>query len=96
MLMVLRLFVYAVAVWYLRYRLKASGKTVKNQLKKPVQNPTMKWIFTIFMRPAEVIISVNSQSKQFIVNLETETLDILDVLDPTFRNYYFVRGTCEM
>jgi len=56
----------------------------------------MKWIFTIFMRPAEVIISVNSQSKRFIVNLETETLDILDVLGPTFRNYYFVRETCEM
>ena len=96
MLMVLCLFVYAVAEWCLRSRLKASGKTVKNQLKKPVQNPTMKWIFTIFMRPAEVIISVNSQSKRFIVNLETETLDILDVLGPTFRNYYFVRGTCEM
>lgn len=43
LLMVLCLFVYAVAEWYLRSRLKALGKTVKNQLKKPVhQNPTMK------------------------------------------------------
>lgn len=96
MLMVLCLFVYAAAEWYLRLKLKESGATVKNQLKKPVQNPTMKWIFTIFMRPAEVIFSVNSQSKRFIVNLEDETLDILKVMGPSFSNYYFVRGSCEM
>lgn len=96
MIMVLCLFVYAVAEWYLRSKLKETGSSVKNQLKKPVQNPTMKWIFTLFMRPAEVIVSVNSQSKRFIVNLDEETLDILDVMGPTFRNYYFVRETCEM
>ena len=50
------------AEWYLRLKLKEAGATVKNQLKKPIQNPTMKWIFTIFMRPAEVIFSVNSQT----------------------------------
>jgi len=96
MIMVLCLFVYAVAEWDLRAKLKKSGSSVKNQLKKPVQNPTMKWIFTIFMRPAEVRLSVNSQSKRFIVNLDEETLDILNVMGPTFRNYYFVRETCEM
>ena len=96
MLMVLCLFVYAAAEWYLRLKLKEAGATVKNQLKKPVQNPTMKWIFTLFMRPAEVIFSVNSQSKRFIVNLEDDTLDILNVMGSAFRNYYFVRESCEM
>jgi len=43
MLMVLYLFVYAAAEWYLRLKLKESGAMVKNQLKKPIQNPTMKW-----------------------------------------------------
>ena len=96
MIMVLCLFVYAVAEWDLRTKLKKSGSSVKNQLNKPVQNPSMKWIFTIFMRPAEVILSVDSRSKRFIVNLNEETLDILNVMGPTFRNYYFVRETCEM
>jgi len=96
MIMVLCLFVYAVAEWDLRSKLKETGTSVKNQLKKPVQNPTMKWIFTIFMRPAEVIVSVDSMSKRFIVNLDEETLGILNVMGPTFRNYYFVRETCEM
>jgi len=83
MIMDLCLFVYAAAEWYLRSKLKESGATVKNQLKKPVQNPTMKWIFTLFMRPTEVIFFVNAQSKRFIVNLEEETLDILNVMGPT-------------
>ena len=56
----------------------------------------MKWIFTLFMRPAEVIFSVNSQSKRFIVNLEDETLDILNIMGHSFSNYYSVRETCEM
>jgi len=60
MIMVLCLFVYAIAEWYLRAKLKETGKMVNNQLKKPIQNPTMKWIFTLFMRPAEVTVSLNT------------------------------------
>ena len=95
MIMVLCLFVYAIAEWYLRSKLKETGMTVRNQLKKPIQNPTMKWIFTIFMRPAEVIVTLNSQIQRFIVNLDDETLQILKVLGPAFENYYFSRSTCE-
>jgi transposase len=96
MIMVLCLFVYAVSEWYLRTRLREMGKTVKNQLKKPIQNPTMKWIFMIFMRPAEVSITLNSRIQRFIVNLDEETRDILQVMGPAFEKYYFVRKTCEM
>lgn len=96
MIMVLCLFVYAVAEWHLRSRLKELGKTVRNQLKKPIQNPTMKWIFTVFMRPAEVIISRNSCIQRFIVNLDDETSEILEIMGPAFQNYYFVKETCEM
>jgi len=34
-----------------------------------IQNPSMKWIFTHFIRQIEVIFSVNSHSQRFIVNL---------------------------
>jgi hypothetical protein len=30
------------------------------------------------------------------VNLDDETIDILDVMGPAFENYYFVKETCEM
>ena len=96
MIMVLCLFVYAVAEWHLRSRLSETGTTVKNQLKKPIQNPTMKWIFTLFMRPAEVTVTLNSQIQRFIVNMDEEVTQILDLMGPAFEKYYFVRSTREM
>lgn len=96
MIMVLCLFVYAIAEWYLRSKLKETGKTVNNQLNKPIQNPTMKWIFTLFMRPAEVTVSLNSHIQRFIVNLNEEVTQILEIMGPSFEKYYFVRPTREM
>ncbi len=96
MIMVLCLFVYAIAEWYLRSRLKETGTTVNNQLKKPIQNPTMKWIFTLFMRPAEVTVALNSHIQRFIVNLDEEVTHILELMGPSFEKYYFVRPTREM
>jgi transposase len=96
MIMVLCLFVYAVAEWHLRTRLKETKTTVKNQLKKPIQNPTMKWIFTLFMRPAEVTVTLNSQIQRFIVNLDDEVTQILTLMGPAFEKYYFVRSTREI
>jgi len=88
--------VYALAEWRLRTRLRETGRTVKNQLKKPVQNPTLKWVFTLFMRPAEVTITLPSGRKRVITNLDEEVLEILEVMGPACRNYYFVQETCEM
>ena len=96
MIMVLCLFVYAVAEWYLRSKLKEMGKMVKNQLKKPIQNPTLKWIFMLFMRPAEVTLTVNSQIQRFIVNLDEEVTQILGIMGSSFEKYYFIQPTCEM
>jgi len=96
MIMVLCLFVYSVVEWYLRCRLKETGKTVKNQVNKPIQNPTLKWIFILFMKPAEVVVSINSHIQRFIVNLDTDVTEILGVLGPSFEKYYFLRETCEM
>lgn len=96
MIMVLCLFVYAVAEWHLRTRLRETGTTVKNQLKKPIQNPTMKWIFTLFMRPAEVTVTLNSHIQRFIVNLDDEVNQILTLMGPAFEKYYFVRSTREI
>ncbi|KUG20689.1 MAG: hypothetical protein KO206_04135 [Methanomicrobiaceae archaeon] len=60
MIMALCLFVHAVAEWQLRTRLREAGK---NQVKKPVQNLAMKWVFMLFMRPAEVTVTLNAHWK---------------------------------
>ena len=48
------------------------------------------------MRPAEVTVTLNSQIQRFIVNMDEEVIQILDVMGPAFGKYYFVRSTCEM
>ena len=48
MVMVLCLLVYRIAEWQLRSQLAATGQTVPDQLNKPTQRPTMRWIFQCF------------------------------------------------
>jgi transposase len=47
-IMTLCLLVYNVAQHKLRKALKKTKQTVPNQLKKPIQTPTMRWIFQMF------------------------------------------------
>ena len=44
MIMVLTLLVYSIAEWLLRKRLMETGNSIPNQLKKPTQKPTLKWV----------------------------------------------------
>ncbi len=68
MIMVLCLLIYSYAEWKLRRRLKEAGQSVPNQLKKPTQKPTMRWIFQLVMRVTLIIVTegrhvVNRQIK---------------------------------
>jgi transposase len=47
MVMTLCLLVYNLAQFRLRQRLKEQDQTLPNQLKQPVQNPTLRWIFQL-------------------------------------------------
>lgn len=49
MVMVLTLLIYSVVEWLIRKRLKEQNEFVQNQVNKPTQNPTLKWIFMDFM-----------------------------------------------
>ena len=45
MIMALSLLIYSIAEWMIRQKLKETSETVLNQLGKPTQRPTLKWIF---------------------------------------------------
>ena len=47
MVMTLCLMVYNIAQYRLREALKTENATLPNQLGKPIQNPTLRWIFQI-------------------------------------------------
>jgi len=62
MIMVLTLLVYAFGEWFLRKKLNETGTMVPNQLKKPTQNPTMRWVFQIFMGVVNAGIKLSNYS----------------------------------
>ena len=48
MVMGLSLLVYALAERKIRSMLKEHGASISNQVNKPTQNPTIRWVFQLF------------------------------------------------
>lgn len=88
MIMVLTLLVYAFGEWFLRKKLNETGMTVSNQLKKPTQNPTMRWVFQIFMGVTYSILIDDGRAVKTIVHLSQEQTTILRLLGPECGKYY--------
>lgn len=86
MLMGLALLVYSLGQRYLRNQLKSRQSTVKNQLGKLVNNPTLRWIFQLF----QGIHLVTGQSLQQVHNLTEELINILHFLPQSCQRYYLI------
>jgi len=88
MIMVLTLMIYSVAEWMIRKRLRETGETIPNQLKKPTQRPTFKWIVFLFMGVTEATIWINGEMHQEIANLSDKLAKIIRLLGPACEKYY--------
>ncbi len=88
MIMVLSLLVYSFAEWKLREKLKETKMTIPDQLNKPTQRPTMRWVFEIFMG---VIVSAVMEGDKIIKTIvhpsETQST-ILKLLGRKCEIYY--------
>ena len=92
--MVLSLFTYSLTQYLLRETLKEKGEFVPNQLKKPIQNPTAKWIFFLFRsiqilhiqtrdgQDQELVINLNPLLERIIAYFGEETMAIYDITLP--------------
>jgi transposase len=56
MIMVFTMLIYAFGEWLLRKKLSETGLSILNQLKKPTQKPTMRWMFQIFMGVTHTVL----------------------------------------
>lgn len=93
-IMVLSLFTYSLTQYLLREALKEKGEFVPNQLKKPIQRPTAKWIFFLFrsiqilhiQTPAghtqELVINLTPLLERIISYFGEETMAIYDITLP--------------
>ena len=91
MIMVLALLVYALAERKLRLQLAEAGESVPDQVGKPTQTPTMRWIFQLFEGIDLLIVHqdgvvVNRQ----VLNLRPAQQTVLRMLGPPVENCYLV------
>ncbi len=86
MLMALCLLVYNLGQRQLRIALKTQKVTVKNQLNKPTESPTLRWMFQCF----QGIHLLITQGVIMILNLTDERCRILQFLPNTCQKYYLL------
>ena len=75
MVMTLGLMVYNTGEHCLRYALKEKDETLPNQINKPVQNPTPRWIFQI-MQGIGVIYLFEKNTQRPVKKLITNNNDL--------------------
>lgn len=76
MIMVTSLFVYSATEYIIRKNLKEENKTLPNQVNKEVQNPTVRWIYSMFTNVGRMI----TDDKSIYVGLtdfQRRTVEIL-------------------
>jgi transposase len=84
----LNTYVYSIAEWLLRKRLMETGLTIPNQLNKPTQKPTLKWVFFLFDSVAYVKVSVRGTIHRKMMFLTDVLKLILRLLGPECEKYY--------
>ncbi|MDY9925576.1 IS1634 family transposase [Methanosarcina sp.] len=89
MVMVLTLMVYSVAEWKLRERLKETGETIPDQVKKQTQKPTLKWAFMLMREITEVKMKVDSKVVTQIANMDEVKGKIIRLMGKNCEKYYF-------
>jgi len=88
MIMVLTLLVYSIAEWMLRKRLMETGSSIPNQLKKPTQKPTLKWVFFLFNGVADVKVEIMGAVHRKMMHLTDVLKLILRLMGPECEKYY--------
>jgi transposase len=84
MLMGLSLLVYTIGQREIRNNLKSRKSSVKNQLNKPTEKPTLRWIFQCF----QGIHCLKLEGVERISNLSEERCRILEFLPLACQKYY--------
>jgi transposase len=87
-IMVLCLLVYRLAERRLRQRLQQSKQTIPNQINKPTDRPTMRWIFQFFEGIELLHIRIGSTLQTRVLRLQPLHHKILSLLGPAYLQFY--------
>jgi transposase len=87
-IMVLSLLIYRLAEHLLRARLAETEETVPNQINKPTQRPTMRWIFQCFEGITLLHIRTGSRWCTQVLGLQALHRQVLRLLGPPYARLY--------
>lgn len=89
-IMGLTLMVYNYTEFHIRKRLKETGKSFPNQLKKPIKNPTLRWIFQSMEAVVAASFKVANKIFSEIHYLEDHHKTIINILGESAKKIYMV------
>jgi transposase len=84
------LLVYSITQRKLRKALKVADEFVPNQLKKPIQNPTLKWVFQLFSCIHVAYTRIGDEIQRAVSNLNDLRIQILRLLGPPYQARYLI------
>lgn len=88
MVMTLCLMVYNFAQYHMRKCIKENNEVLPNQVGKPIQNPTLKWIAELMNMIAVVTITTEHQKHRVITNLKKVHQRIIAYFGPSALDMY--------
>ena len=90
MIMCLSLLVYSIGERKLRKLLKTYDETIENQIKKPTQRPTLRWIFQLFEDVHLVKIEEGNTITHEVKNLRPDGEKALRILGHNYMEPYLL------
>jgi transposase len=90
MVMSLSLLVYSLAERKLRAVLKNTGAAISNQVGKPTDNPTIRWVFQRFEGILLITIYQDKTTTTVASNMQEDHKTIIRCLGPPYRKTYFL------
>ena len=90
MVMCLSLLVYSICERKLRMVLKEQKKSIMNQVGKPTQIPTLRWIFQLFEDVHLIKIEENEEVRYEVKNLRPDGITVLNILGEEYMAQYLL------
>ena len=90
MVMGLSLLVYALAERKIRKAMKERGASISNQVNKPTQTPTIRWVFQVFEGILILTVQEGECITRMAMNVDDDHRTILRCLGPAYEKIYFL------
>lgn len=88
MVMCLCLLIYMLTQRLVREKLKEQNRTLPNQLGKPTQRPTLRWIFQVFEGVHVIYHRIDKKLKTVVANVKQFHREVLSLLGGVFITIY--------